>query len=427
VDPTVLADLTGVTKRVYSKFFEDLYPLLTPLLAQVKKMNPKRMRYGGDAVYFSVRLNRRGNFTTSAGALPRGADAATAQGNLGITRSYIRQELDGLALAATEASEASFVSLAKKSLDETLYEIQLNQNRILHGDGLGVRASVTVVTDTTNITIDHAYGITGAGPGAAHLAPGEFVAVRDITGATLRGTAVISTITPAAAGTAAILFATAIAGMVATDVVVTASTATDDSWGRESNGLDAIIDPDAGFTNFEGINAATAANLRWKSQKSDVSGTGTVDEIEIMKLCALVKSKGGVDPLMNPDEFLLITSTGITIQYAEPLLGQRRFERDYELRGGWKATTVAGLPMIDDPDCPRGRLYLIHIPSLTWVDLRNFGKLKYGDSTGWIQVADQDAFACTLRSYWNFGCIVRNTHGVIHGITDTADYSRVMV
>lgn len=422
IDPVVLADLTGVTKRVYSQFFEDLYPLMTPLLAQVKKMNPKRLRYGGDAVYFSVRTDRRGGYVTSSGYLPPGSNAPTAQGSLGITRSYIRQELDGLALAATEASEASFVSLAKKSLDESFYEIQLNQNRILHGNSLGVRAIVTVVTSATQITVNHAYGITGAGPGAAHIAVGDLAVVR--TASVVRGRAKITGITPNADGTAVVtLEAPGIAGMVANDLLVT-GTDSDDSYGREANGLYAIIDPDSSFAVFEGVDSAV--HPRWKSQKRAATG-GLVDEVEVMKLGALVKSKGGVDPFMNPDEFLLITSTGILIKYAETLLGQRRFERNYELRGGWKAVECAGLPLIDDPDVPRGKLYLVHIPSLTWVDLRDFGKLKYGDSTAWIQTPGYDGFQCSLRAYWNFGCIVRNTHAVLHTITDTEDYSRVMV
>ncbi len=424
LDPTVLTDLTGVTKRVYSQFFEDVFPYMTALLAQVKRMNPKRLRYGGENVFFSVRVDRRGGFHTSPGGfLPNGADAPTRMGSAGITRSYIKQELDGLALAATEANEASFVSLAKKSLDETFYEIQLNLNRILHGDSRGVRAVITTVTSATNITVNHMYGVTGAGHGAAHLSIGDQIAVRNSTGATFRGRATIASITPNADGTAAVVLNGAgIAGMAVNDVIVSASDQ-DDAYGAEANGLLAIIDPSNSFTTFEGINAAQAP--RWKSQKRTATG-GLVDEFEIMSLLYTIKSKGGIDPAMNPDEYLLITSTGILMSYAEPLLGQRRFERSYELRGGWKALEVAGLPLIDDPDCPRGNLYAVHVPSLAWVDLREFGKLKYGDSTAWIQSQGRDSFECTLRSYWNFICLVRNTHGVLTGITDNAEFSRVM-
>jgi rhodanese-related sulfurtransferase len=425
LDPTVLADLSGVSKRVYSRYFEDVFPYMTPLLAQVKRMNPKRLRFGGDAVFFSLRTDRRGGFVTSGGTLPNGGNAKTVQGQLGITRSYIKQELDGLALAATEASEAAFESLAKKSLDESFYEIQLNLNRILHGDSRGVRAVITTVTDNNSLIVNHAYGITGAGPGAAHLAPGEQVVVRDASAAfAVLGRAVIASVTPNADGTANVEFVGAgFAGMAAGDVLV-AATDTEDSYGLEANGLMSILDPNNTLTSFEGITVAD--HPRFKAQKMAATG-GLIDEVEIMKLLYTIKSKGGVDPSMNPDEFLQICSSGILVQYADTLLGERRFERTYELKGGWKAMEVAGLPLIDDPDMPRGMFDVVHVPSLTWVDLRDFGKLKYGDSTAWVQSQGRDAFECTLRSYWNFGCIVRNTHGCLTGITDTMDFSRVQV
>lgn len=420
LDPTVLADLTAVTKEVHSQFFEDVFPYMTPFLAQIKRMNPKRLRYGGTKVNFAIRAGRRGGFVTSAaGNLPNGGNAPKLRGEVGITRSYIKQELDGLALAATEANEASYEQLAKMSLDETFYEIQLNLSRILHGDSRGVRAIITVVTDVNNITVNHALGRVDAGPGAAHLAVGDQVAARSSNGITLRGRALITTLTPNAAGTAAVVLGGAgIAGMVANDILVGA-TDVDDSYGAEANGMLSIIDPDDALAGFENI-----THPLWKAQKRTAEN-GLVDELEIMKLLYTQKAKGGIDPTMNKDEYLLMCSSGMLIQYASDLLGERRFERNYELKGGWKAMEVAGLPLLDDPDCPRGLLYSIHVPSLAWVDLRQFGKLKYGDSTAWIQSTQKDHFECTLRSYWNLAALVRNTHGVLKGITDTADFSRV--
>jgi len=123
---------------------------------------------------------------------------------------------------------------------------------------------------------------------------------------------------------------------------------------------------------------------------------------------------------------LLLTTTGIWQQYGDSLLGLRRFSApEMELEGGFKGVMVGGATLIDDPWCPRGRVYAVHTPDTIFVDLMDFGKLSYQDAPQWQRASGRDAWEAVFATYWNYGCTMRHSHGVISGITDTVNYSPV--
>lgn len=421
-DPQILQDFTPVLRNVYLPFRKDAFPKLHPLLAQVRKAGPDRVRYGGNDLFFVVKVERRGGFTSSTrGFLPDSVIAREKQGRLSIARSYAVTSLDGLAIRATERDKDAAISTAKKAVGEVMDQWEVEQNRILHGDSLGVRAVIDSVTSTTVIVVDNPYGITDAGPGNLHLVAGETISVRDSTGATHRGKSVISTI--ALSGDLATLtLDTAITGMVAGDIVLTGPStttdSTDDSFGAEPHGVMSIVDVESAFATFEGIN-----DSRWVA--ATLTST-TVDEMVVLRLLNTVRARAGIDWRSKPGQMLLITTTGIWQAYGESLLGLRRFSAPtLELEGGFTGVQVAGAALIDDPWAPRGRIYAIHAPSLLFIDLMDFGETSFRDAPEWQRSTTRDAYEAVFASYWNFGTTLRNAHGVISGITDTVNFSPV--
>ena len=99
------SDIDGVLKRVYSGFRESVFPLTTPLLANIKKGTPggpMNMKWGGEGVRFDVVLTRpTGMVASSAGNLPENHVATEKQGSLDIKRLYVRRVIDGLAIYGT--------------------------------------------------------------------------------------------------------------------------------------------------------------------------------------------------------------------------------------------------------------------------------------------------------------------------------------
>ncbi len=434
--PLLITDTTisGVLKNVYTKFRTQAFPILTPLLANAKKLKPgmASARWGGNGVYFDVVLTRPTGMTFSdAGYFPPSAAATEKQGNIGIKRSYVSRVIDALAIQGTANSEAGFVPLARKIMQEAMDAAKLGQQEALHGDGRGVKALVGSVTNTTTIVCTSPYGLAGAGQGGLTLDVGMTVAFRDTTGATLRNGAYQHTITSATVSgdNVTIVFTPANNAVQATDLVV-ASTASDDAYNRSVNGLINISNRGAGYNALHGIDASTYA--RWNAVTL-TAGTDTPDanqpnEMDVWKLAQLVASKSGKDPMTAPDEFLLLTTPGIIKRVAESFLPQRQWQMapKVELKGGFKAVQVCGLNMVADYWCPAGTVYLLHLPSLIWVDLMDFQPLSYQGVGPWRFVAGRDAYEYDFGAYWNFGVIQRNAHGSIVGYTDTERYTHAM-
>lgn len=421
-NPLELQDFTPVLKNIYLQIRKKIFPINTVLLAQARKIGADKVEYAGNDLFFDVKVDRRGGFHSSArGFFGVAKNAKEKQGRLSIARMYASAYVDGLALQATENSKGSYISAAKKLVDDIMEQWEIEQERVLHGDSLGIRAVVGTATDSTHLIVSAPLGIANSGPGNLHLVEGDVISVRDATGATLRGKAVITTIT-LSGDNATLTLDTALTSPAATDLVFTAVPTsvdtTDDSFGAEPHGLKSIIDVEAAFATFEGIN-----DNRWAAQK--LTST-TIDETVVMKLLNIIRARSGVDTRKDPKAMLLLTTTGIWQTYGESLLGLRRFSAPtMTLNGGFTATQVAGAALVDDPWAPRGRLYAVHGPDTIFIDLMDFGKLGYQDSPKWRPATNRDGFEAIFGSYWNYGVTVRNSHGVISGITDTVNYSPV--
>jgi len=433
-NPLLITDtnVAGVLKNVYAQYRVNAFPLLTPLLANIKKGQaggPQNLRFGGNGVYWDVVLTRPVGATASQlGNLPPQQTAIEVQANLGIKRTYVRRQVDALAIQATESREAAFIPLARKIMQEAVDAGRLMQQEVLHGDGLGRRALVSSVTNSTTIVVNAPYGLASSGQGGLLLDANMFIAVKDTTGATLRGKSFITSATNSGDNCTLVL-ATAITGMVATDIVVAATNA-DDAYNQYPNGLINTTNRGNSYASFQNITNATYA--RWDTTRM-TAGTDTNDatqpsEMDVWELATRIMGKSGKNAKVNPSEFLLLTTPGIERKLAESFLGQRRFDAAsfMEIKGGFKAVNICGIPLVADFWCPAGTVYLVHLPTLTWVDLLDWTKLQYEGSGPWRFVADQDAYEINFGAYWNFGCLQRNTHGSIVSYTDTNRYSFVM-
>ena len=420
--PQELQDFSAVLKNVYLPVRKKAFPLMTPLLAAARRGNPKTFKYGGNDIFFDVKLGRRAGFVASAaGFLPHSKTAAEKQGRLSIARTYATVMVDGLAVAAGPGDRETFIPIVKKVVEDATEQWQLEQNRILHGDSLAIRATISVVTSTTQVTAINPYGITSAGPGNLHLETTEDISVLDSTGVTQRGKTQISTIT-LTGDNAVIVYNAAVAGQQVGDLIVsavpTAVNATDTSFGAEPHGLKSIMDVEAAFGTFEGISDA-----RWVAQK--LTST-TLDETIVMRLLNTIRARAGIDWRTNPSAMLLLTTTGIWQKYGESLLGLRRFDAPImKLNGAFTGVAVAGAALVDDPWCPRSRLYAVHTPDTVFIDLMDWKELQFQDAPRWRMATNQDAWEAIFGSYWNYGALMRSSQGVISGVTDTVNYSPV--
>lgn len=437
-NPTVISDaeLTGLLKNVYANFREKVQNLVTPLLAQLQKGKaggPRNMRWGGNDVFFDVVVGRPSGATFSPnGYFPPDTTATEVQARVGVVRAYTTRQVDGLAFVGTQSKDAAFTTIAKKTMEEIKDASTLLMQQALHNKQDGVVATISVVNSTTSIDVTSPYGVANAGQGALLLSVGDYVAVLDVTSTpsvpVVHGRAQISAVS-LSGDTATLTLNTVISGMGATDFLVKA-TASDTSYSNAMNGLINVTNRENGYASLHGITNATY-NI-WDATRM-VAGTDTPDanqptESDIWDLIQRLNGRSGKDAMTRPKDFLMLTTPGLAKKLMESVVGQRRFtasEFSTTIKGGYKALEVCGIPLVQDYYVPAGTIYLLHLPSLAWVDAKDWGFVEFEGSGPWRWLQGRDAFETTYGWYGNLACLARNAHGSITGYTDTARYSHL--
>jgi hypothetical protein len=433
--PTVITDteLTGLLKNVYSQFREKVQNLVTPLLAQLEKGRaggPRNMRWGGNNVFFDVVVGRPAGATFSqSGYFPPDTTAQEVQANVGVVRAYTTRQIDGLAFVGTQNKNAAFTTIAQKTMEEIKDASSILMQQALHNKSNGVVALIGTVNSTTEIVVASPYGVANAGQGALLLSVGDYIAAIDADdGTTVLGRAQITAISNSG-DNATLTLSAAISGMAATDYIVKA-TASDTSLNSAMNGLISITNRGGSYASLHGISASTYSI--WDSIRM-VAGTDTPDadqptESDIWDLIQKIAGRSGKDAMVRPQDFLLMTTPGLAKKLMESMVSQRRFtsnEFSTTIKGGYKAIEVCGIPLVQDYYVPAGTIYLLHIPSLSWVDAKDWGFVEFEGAGPWRWLQGRDAFETTYGWYGNLACLARNAHGSITGYTDTARYTHV--
>ena len=434
-NPTLITDaeLTGLLKNVYSQFREKVQNLVTPLLAQLEKGRsggPRNMRWGGNNVFFDVVTGRPAGATFSAsGYFPPDTTATEVQANVGIVRAYTTRQVDGLAFVGTQSKDAAFTTIASKTMEEIKDASMLLMQQALHNKADGVVALIGTVTSTTVIIVSSPYGIASSGQGSLLLSVGDYIAVLDTSSSdAVLGRAAITGITNSG-DNATLTIGTAITGMAATDKIVKA-TSSDTSFNGAMNGLISITNRGNGYASLHNISNATYSI--WDATRM-VAGTDTPDatqptESDIWDLIQKIAGRSGKDANVKPKDFLLMTTPGLAKKLMESMVAQRRFtagEFGTTIKGGYKAIEICGIPCVTDYYVPAGTIYLLHIPSLSWVDAKDWGFVEFEGAGPWRWLSGRDAFETTYGWYGNLACLARNAHGSITGYTDTARYSHI--
>lgn len=299
---------------------------------------------------------------------------------------------------------------------------------IVHGDGKGVKGEITTVTDTTHVVVSKPYGYANAGQGGLLLDQDMYVAVLDASNSfAVLGRTRISAVSNSG-DNATLTFATAVTGMAAGDIIVAATTQ-DTAYNAYPNGLGNLLNRGGNYGSLHNLDAATYP--RWNTVRIDAATSfpgETPNEMHIWELATRVAGVSGKNAKEKPRDFLLLTTPGIEKQLAESFLGQRRFDSSstMTLKGGFQAVNIVGIPVVSDFWCPAGTVYLVHLPSLLWVDAADWQPVEYESAGAWRFIDGRDAFETSFKAYINLATAMRNAHGMITGYADTNRYSFVM-
>jgi hypothetical protein len=138
-----------------------------------------------------------------------------------------------------------------------------------------------------------------------------------------------------------------------------------------------------------------------------------------------------IDTTGNNEVDFMITTHGIVRRYSNQLKGLKQFSGNdvVKLRGGFKALLFNEMPMIKDPDAPKGILWFLNTDALMWAWLPD-GKLPgdwdWVDDDGAVltRKADRtDAFEGYLAGDFNLNAPSRNSLGKMINLEDDAAVS----
>jgi hypothetical protein len=427
-------NLSGDLKNLYEDIRQELVPIITPLFSALKKRGPGGLgnaTWGGNNLYFDVVTQTEVNWSWSTtGQLPYSTQAQEVQANVGIARFYLTRAFDRLPIVGTETKDMAFISLRQKITRAFATGYQLGLQEALHGNATGVKAIVITAASTVSIVVQSPYGVSGAGPGGLWLKPGMYITSYDATGVTNNGTAQIGTVgnvLTSATGVCTLTLTTGISNMAATDLIVQANQS-GSALNAQCNGLINITNRGSGYTTLHGLSAATYS--RWNATlwtaNTQTSST-TAQEMDIWSLAKTMYAQSGFDANANPKDYLIVTTFGIGRQLIQSVLAQRTQplsgEDKVRLPNGYMADSILGIPMIMDPFCPLGTLYLVHLPSLFWVDALDWAPVQYENSGAVRFVTGQDAFEISMAAYLNVASKQRNSAGSIVSYTDTTAFT----
>jgi hypothetical protein len=435
-DPTEITDteISGLLKRAYSDFRTDTFPQVCALLASLKKGKrggPGRLRWTGEGVRGDAVLTRPLGMTASqSGYFPSNHIRKERQFELGIRRLYVTRELDGLTIVGTKDPKGAYISIVKKALQEMKDAAKLGMQEVLHGNGQGIKGVITTATSATSIIISSPFGLSGAGEGGLLVDEGLEVAAIDVdTANAVLGRARITAVVNSGDFATLTLAGAGITGMEVGDYLVSCS-ASDTAFEQNPHGLLEILNRGAAYNSFLGIDAAT--DPRWNATTmtagTDTPSAARVTESDIIRLIKKVAARSGFDAKEKPGDFLLLTTPGLEIRIAETFLGSRTItpQQMMDIPGGFKAVNIQNIPLISDHYCPAGTVYLLHLPTLLWVDAKDFGFISFEGAGPWRWIDGRDAYQTNWGAYLNVGARQRNSHGMITGYEDTERFSHVM-
>lgn len=369
---------------------EQLNTGVNPLLAKIKQTSQD---VWGKEIRRLAQYGINGGIGagTEDGALPAAAGNNYDQFVLTLKNLYGTIEISDKAVRASENSVGAFVNLLNAEMEGLLKASSFNFGRMLFGDGNGTLATVDSVTDGV-ITLDSVKNVVegmvidflSSAGAAISGAAGRRITGVDRTNKTITvtGTALTSTNVPEGS-------------------IITVQ----NSYGKEITGLKAI------FKSTGSIYGLDRETHKWlvPYMKSSV---GAISETVIQEAIDELEENAG--SRVN----FIVCSSGVKRAYQEHLASYKRNIDVMELKGGYKALSYNGIPVISDRFCPDGTMYLLNTDDFVLHQLCDWKWLEGEDGKVLKQVANKPVYSATLVKYADLICTRPCGQAMLSGITE---------
>lgn len=375
-----MVTLTSADKALKSLYLgvvtEQLNTGINPFLAKIKMSSSdvwgkeirKVAQYG---------INGGIGAGTEEGDLPNAAGNNYEQFVLSLKNLYGKIEISDKAVRASENSVGAFVNLLNAEMEGLLSASSFNFGRMLFGDGQGVLCKVESVS-----------GGQVKVSSVKNLIEGMVIDFRQEDGSIISGFASRRiTMVDRANKLITVSGNTIDDGAVASGSLITVQ----GSYGQEITGLSAI------FKDTGSLYGLDRQSHKWLVPyiKKDV---GEISETVIQTAIDYLEENAGgkVD--------MIICSSGVKRAFQNHLATYKRNVDVMELKGGYKAISYNGIPIVSDRFCPEGTMYLLNSEDFTLHQLCDWAWLEGEDGKILKQNANKPTYSATLVKYADLLC-----------------------
>ncbi len=370
---------------------EQLNTSVNPLLAKIKQTTQ-------DVWGKEVRRVAQYGINGGIGAGSETGELPVASGNnydqfvLSLKNLYGTIEISDKAVRASENNAGAFVNLLNAEMEGLLKASSFNFGRMLFGDGTGVLAKVVSVDESGYVTMDN----------VKNLVEGMVIDFYASGGSKI-STAVGRKILRIDKKTKTI----AVSGSRITSSTVPAGSfvCVQGSYKMEITGLGSIFKTEGSLYGLD------RASRPWliPYMKTDVGEiTDNVIQTAIDEL----------DENSGSRVNFIICSAGVKRAYQSYLNSYKRNIDVMDLKGGYKAISYNGIPVVSDRFCPEGTMYLLNTDDFVLHQLCDWQWLEGENGKILRQVAGKPAYTATLVKYADLVCTRPSGQAMLSGITE---------
>lgn len=355
------------------------------LLAQIERDSESVV---GKEIVMGLRYGRTGGAGNRAddGNLPTPNARKTKQAKWETKNLFVRIQLTDKLIKASRTNRGAFANMMEQELEDAQTDGKDLLSREAWTDGAGKLATCAVNTSTNTLTLDS----------VQYLSEGQFI---DILNSSNTVTVSEREITAVDDVNKTITISGAAVTTAATDYITLAG-----NYNLELTGFAAVFTPD---NTLYGIPRTTN---KWFNP-TRVNVNGEISEVGIQSGIDDTERKAGSK--IN----FLAGSYGVRRSYQNLLTAQKQLVNTLELKGGFKALSYNGIPLIADKYAPTGKLYGIDLNDWKMYEMSDW---EWLDKDGAVlsRVSGKPAYEATLVKYCDIGCSRPKGQVEFYGITE---------
>ncbi len=344
----------------------------------------------GKKIIMALRYGVQGGIGNRAdnGTLPTSNSRKTKQAEWETKNLFARIQLSDKTIKASRSNVGAFASMLETEISDAEIDMKRDVSRQGVGDGTGVLCTVTSKSSLT-ITCNNDLGVQ-------YLAVGMLIDVYDTSAAAYTNQGVEVTAVDRSAKTAILSALDAAIGDG--DVLYVAG-----NKDLEVTGLKGVFDN----TSLYGITRTT--NQWLNATKVNVNG----------ELSEVIMQQGIDDADIEAGSVInfSVCSYGVRRAYFNLLSAQKQQVNTIELKGGFKAVTYNGIPLVADKFIEPKELYFLDLTDWKMYEMSDYDWLSE-DGAVLSRVANKPVWEATLAKYCDLGCQKPKGQVKLYGITE---------